>query len=186
MVSLITAEQNSIVLDPAATLEHRYHQVRQISEKICQPLAIEDYTIQSMPDVSPPKWHLAHTTWFFETFVLLPHLPGYTVFHPQFGYLFNSYYEAVGARHPRHQRGLLSRPTVAEVYRYRAHVDRAMTTLLSATPISAELTQLIILGLHHEQQHQELLLTDIKHILALNPLHPIYRDDLHPHPPDLG
>jgi ergothioneine biosynthesis protein EgtB len=170
MLSII-ATQPSLLLD-------RYQQVRQISEKICQPLAIEDYPIQSMPDVSPPKWHLAHTTWFFETFVLLPHLPGYTVFHPQFGYLFNSYYEAVGARHPRHQRGLLSRPTVSEVYRYRTHVDRAMTTLLSQTSTPPDLADLIVLGLHHEQQHQELLLTDIKHILALNPLHPIYRDDL--------
>ncbi|WP_373542005.1 ergothioneine biosynthesis protein EgtB [Chamaesiphon sp.] len=184
MVSIATAQPNLINL--AAPLENRYRQVRQMSEHICQPLAIEDYQIQSIPDVSPPKWHLAHTTWFFETFILIPYLPGYTVFHPQFGYLFNSYYEAVGARHPRHQRGLLSRPTVAEVYRYRAHVDRSMMTLLSATPIDPDLADLIILGLHHEQQHQELLITDIKHILALNPLHPIYRDDLHPHPPDLG
>lgn len=170
MVSILSTRKSSLL--------DRYQHVRQISEKICQPLATEDYTIQSMPDVSPPKWHLAHTTWFFETFVLLPHLPGYTVFHPQFGYLFNSYYEAVGARHPRHQRGILSRPTVSEVYRYRAKVDRAMTTLLSAAATLPDLADLIILGLHHEQQHQELLLTDIKHILALNPLHPIYRDDL--------
>jgi ergothioneine biosynthesis protein EgtB len=170
MVSILSLRKSSLL--------NRYQQVRQISEKICQPLAIEDYTIQSMPDVSPPKWHLAHTTWFFETFVLLPHLPGYTVFDPQFGYLFNSYYEAVGTRHPRHQRGMLSRPTVSEVYRYRAEVDRAMTRLLSAAAIPPDLADLNILGLHHEQQHQELLLTDIKHILALNPLHPIYRDDL--------
>jgi ergothioneine biosynthesis protein EgtB len=157
-----------------------YQQIRQISEKICQPLAIEDYTIQSMPDVSPPKWHLAHTTWFFETFLLLPYLPDYPVFHPQFNYLFNSYYEAVGARHPRHQRGILSRPTVAEVYQYRAYVDRAITKLIS-TSKHPDLENLITLGLHHEQQHQELLLTDIKHILALNPLYPIYREDLQPH-----
>jgi ergothioneine biosynthesis protein EgtB len=155
-----------------------YQQTRQISEKICQPLEIEDYTIQSMPDVSPPKWHLAHTTWFFETFLLLPYLPDYQVFDPQFGYLFNSYYEAVGARHPRHQRGLLSRPTVAEVYQYRSHVDRAMTRLLSNISEDPNLGYLVTLGLHHEQQHQELLLTDIKHILALNPLHPVYRDDI--------
>ncbi len=155
-----------------------YLKTRQISEKICQPLAIEDYTIQSMPDVSPPKWHLAHTTWFFETFLLLPHFPEYQVFNPQFGYLFNSYYEAVGARHPRHQRGILSRPTVAEVYQYRSHVDRAMQTLLAKIPEDSNLAELVTLGLHHEQQHQELLLTDIKHILALNPLHPVYRDDL--------
>ncbi len=158
----------------------QYQQIRQISAKICQPLAIEDYTIQSMPDVSPPKWHLAHTTWFFETFLLLPYLPDYQVFHPQFGYLFNSYYEAVGARHPRQQRGILSRPTVAEVDAYRAHVDRAMIQLFAILPEQPQLGDLITLGLHHEQQHQELLLTDIKHILALNPLHPVYRDDLQP------
>ncbi len=130
-----------------------------------------------MSDVSPPKWHLAHTTWFFETFLLTEYLPGYQVFDPQFGYLFNSYYEAVGDRHPRAERGLLSRPTVAAIYNYRAHVDRSMQDLLTTT-ISPELTALVTLGLHHEQQHQELLLTDIKHILALNPLRPAYRDDL--------
>jgi ergothioneine biosynthesis protein EgtB len=156
----------------------RYQQIRQASEKICQPLEIEDYQIQSMPDVSPPKWHLAHTTWFFETFLLVPYLPGYSVFHPQFAYLFNSYYEAVGARHPRHQRGIISRPTVAEVYQYRAHVDQAMIELISKIPKHPDLIDIITLGLHHEQQHQELLLTDIKHILAFNPLHPIYRNDL--------
>jgi ergothioneine biosynthesis protein EgtB len=157
-------------------LADAYQQVRRLSEQLCQPLAIEDYVIQSMPDVSPPKWHLAHTTWFFETFLLVPNLPGYEVFHPQFGYLFNSYYEAVGQRHPRSQRGLLSRPTVEEVYRYRAYVDQAMRSLLAYG--NPALHDLIELGLHHEQQHQELLLTDIKHILALNPLHPSYRKDL--------
>jgi ergothioneine biosynthesis protein EgtB len=172
----------SIISTNPSLLLNRCQQVRQLSEKICQPLAIEDYPIQSMPDVSPPKWHLAHTTWFFETFVLIPNLPDYRVFHPQFGYLFNSYYEAVGARHPRDRRGLLSRPTVAEVYHYRAHIDRAMTKLLSAPSTHPDLENLIILGFHHEQQHQELLLTDIKHILALNPLHPVYRNDLQAHP----
>jgi ergothioneine biosynthesis protein EgtB len=160
----------------ALSLSDRYQQIRLTSESICQPLAIEDYGIQSMPDVSPPKWHLAHTTWFFETFLLVPHLPGYEVFHPQFGYLFNSYYEAVGARHPRPQRGLLSRPTVEEVYRYRAYVNQAMVSLLSA--LDPKLESLLWIGFHHEQQHQELLLTDIKHILALNPLRPAYRSDL--------
>lgn len=154
-----------------------YQQVRQLSETICAPLATEDFGIQSMPDVSPPKWHLAHTTWFFETFLLLPNLGGYEVFHPKFGYLFNSYYEAVGQRHPRAQRGLLSRPTVAEVYHYRAYVDEAMRSLL-AQSLEPAVEALIHLGLHHEQQHQELLLTDIKHILALNPLRPAYRTDL--------
>lgn len=154
-----------------------YQQVRQISEQICQPLAIEDYGIQSMPDVSPPKWHLAHTTWFFETFVLVPHVPGYLVFHPKFGYLFNSYYEAIGERHPRPHRGLLSRPTVEEIYRYRAYVDAEMRSLLTSF-MAPQLESLIRLGLHHEQQHQELLLTDIKHIFAINPLRPVYQPSL--------
>jgi ergothioneine biosynthesis protein EgtB len=160
------------------SLADQYQQVRQLSEFLCQPLATEDYVIQTMPDVSPPKWHLAHTSWFFETFLLAPHLSGYEVFHPQFGYLFNSYYEAIGQRHPRPQRGLLSRPTVEEVYRYRAYVDEGMRSLLSQSSHEPTLESLILLGLHHEQQHQELLLTDIKHILAHNPLRPAYRSDL--------
>ncbi|PZV03953.1 MAG: ergothioneine biosynthesis protein EgtB [Leptolyngbya sp.] len=169
--------------DPIA----RYRAVRRLSEALCQPLEIEDYGVQAMADVSPPKWHLAHTTWFFETFLLRPYLEGYQEFHPGYGYLFNSYYEAVGDRHPRPQRGLLSRPTVAEVYEYRAHVDAAMERLLgdgqgtarkgdrADHPAVAELTTL---GLHHEQQHQELLLTDLKYNLAINPLRPAYRQDV--------
>jgi ergothioneine biosynthesis protein EgtB len=160
------------------SLAEHYQQVRQVSEQLCQPLVTEDYGIQSMPDVSPPKWHLAHTTWFFETLLLVPNLPGYKVFHPKFGYLFNSYYESIGERHPRPQRGLLSRPTVEEVYRYRAHVDQAMHELLTEQAADPTLQALMLLGIHHEQQHQELLITDIKHILALNPLHPAYRSDL--------
>jgi ergothioneine biosynthesis protein EgtB len=154
-----------------------YQQVRQLSEQLCRPLATEDYVVQTMPDVSPPKWHLAHTSWFFETFLLRPHVPGYEVFHPKYGYLFNSYYEAVGQRHPRPQRGLLSRPTVEEIYRYRAYVDDAMRSLLRDLPtLEPQVKDLLELGLHHEQQHQELLLTDIKHILALNPLRPAYQE----------
>ncbi len=172
----VLISQSSVSL----SLSDRYQQVRQLSESICRPLATEDYVIQSMPDVSPPKWHLAHTTWFFETFLLAPSLPHYQVFHPQFGYLFNSYYETVGKRHPRPQRGLLSRPTVEEIYRYRAYVDQAMQSLLSQPDSTLE--ALILLGLHHEQQHQELLLTDIKHILAINPLRPAYRSDRAPLP----
>ncbi|MBJ7899650.1 MAG: ergothioneine biosynthesis protein EgtB [Cyanobacteria bacterium RI_101] len=163
---------------PLALSPQSYRETRQFSELLCRPLAVEDYVIQSMADVSPPKWHLAHTTWFFETFLLIPHLAGYEVFHPQYGYLFNSYYEAQGERHPRPQRGLLSRPTVAEIYQYRAYVDQAMIKLLPRP----ELGELITLGLHHEQQHQELLLMDIKHILAVNPLRPAYRSDLPPAP----
>ena len=159
------------------SLGERYHRVRQLSEQICQPLATEDYVIQSMPDVSPPKWHLAHTTWFFETFLLVPFLTDYAVFSAEFGYLFNSYYETVGQRHPRSQRGLLSRPTVEQVYQYRAFIDEAMQRLL-AQALEPAVSSLVILGLHHEQQHQELLLTDIKHILAVNPLRPAYQANL--------
>ena len=127
-----------------------------------------------MPDVSPTKWHRGHTSWFFETFLLQPELAGYQPFHPAFGYIFNSYYEAVGARHPRAERGLISRPGAAEVADYRRHVDQAMGELLGGTP-AREVLDLVELGLHHEQQHQELLLMDIKHVLSCNPLRPAYR-----------
>ena len=159
------------------TLLEPYRRVRTETERLCAPLAIEDYVIQAVPEVSPPKWHLAHTTWFFEQFLLLPLLPGYRAFHPQYGFLFNSYYETIGSFFPRPQRGLLSRPTVADVYRYRAHVDAAMIDLLTsrAQVQSSEVSSRTLLGLHHEQQHQELLLTDVKFNFALNPLRPIYR-----------
>ncbi|PSB00775.1 ergothioneine biosynthesis protein EgtB [Merismopedia glauca] len=170
MLKTISVTQENTCL----SLCDRYQQVRQLSQQLCQPLATEDYAIQSMPDVSPPKWHLAHTTWFFETFLLVPYLKGYELFHPKFGYLFNSYYEAVGERHPRAQRGLLSRPTVAEVYQYRDYVDAGMRSLMLEISGNSDLESLITLGLHHEQQHQELLLTDIKHILGMNPLRPAY------------
>jgi ergothioneine biosynthesis protein EgtB len=154
-----------------------YRSVRRRTAALCEPLAVEDYVIQSMPDASPAKWHLAHTTWFFETFVLAPHAPDYLQYHPQFAVLFNSYYNAVGPRWPRPERGLLSRPTVADVFGYRAHVDRQMTSLLaSAAPLSRPLAETIALGLNHEQQHQELLLADLKHAFAANPLRPAYRD----------
>jgi ergothioneine biosynthesis protein EgtB len=132
-----------------------------------------------MPDVSPAKWHLAHTSWFFETFVLKPSDPDYRSRHPQYDYLFNSYYNAVGERHCRAQRGLLSRPTVADVYRYRADVDAEMRALFERLEGEAleQIAPVITLGLHHEQQHQELLLTDIKHVFSVNPLHPVYRPD---------
>ncbi|MBF2078471.1 MAG: ergothioneine biosynthesis protein EgtB [Synechococcales cyanobacterium T60_A2020_003] len=162
--------------DPGATVPtiERYNQVRSLSAALCAPLALEDYGIQSMPDVSPPKWHLAHTSWFFETFLLTPFLPGYEIFHPKFGYLFNSYYEAVGDRHPRPERGLLSRPTVEQVYRYRAYVDDGMRSLLQNPSEPEQILFLVELGLHHEEQHQELLVTDIKHGLGMNPLYPAY------------
>ncbi len=173
--SLTMSPATVAISEALPLLQHQYSAIRQLSETLCSPLEIEDYGIQSMADVSPPKWHLAHTTWFFETFLLCPFLKNYDVFHPKYSYLFNSYYEAVGSRHPRAQRGLLSRPTVAEVYQYRAYVDEAMRSLFSSVALSPEISALITLGLHHEQQHQELLLTDIKHIFATNPLRPAYR-----------
>ena len=170
--------------NPREALAARYLAVRRASEALCQPLAVEDYGLQAMADASPPKWHLAHTSWFFETFLLIPYLPGYRPFHPQFEYLFNSYYEAVGPQFPRVQRGQLSRPTVDEVYRYRAQVDTAMAELIKhATGDSwPEAAARIELGCHHEQQHQELLLTDIKYHFSVNPLLPAYRADLPPPP----
>ena len=159
---------------PAALLASRYSRIRKRSETLCEPLETEDYVVQTLEDISPPKWNLAHTSWFFETFLLKPSLPGYGEFHPLFNYLFNSYYEAVGERHPRPERGMLSRPTVKEVLAYRRHVDDAMARLLEHCE-AAELSPLVELGLNHEQQHQELLLTDFKHILSRNPLEPVYR-----------
>lgn len=147
---------------------------RALSLSLAAPLSAEDQVIQSMPDVSPTKWHLAHTTWFFETFLLKPHLSGYAEFDPAYNYLFNSYYEAVGARHPRPQRGLLSRPPLSDIHAYRAHVDAGMGVLLSDEGKWDEIAPLVTLGLHHEQQHQELILTDIKHVLSCNSLCPAY------------
>jgi ergothioneine biosynthesis protein EgtB len=154
----------------------RYRRVRAQTEALAAPLSPEDQSIQSMSDVSPTKWHRAHTTWFFENFLLAPYSPAYREFHPLYGYLFNSYYEGAGARHPRPERGLLSRPSVGEVGEYRAHVDRAMTELVltANAAIWAEVAPLLELGLNHEEQHQELILMDIKHVLSLNPLDPVY------------
>ena len=175
--SATVVERRSESTQPLEALAEHYRRVRQVSERICEPLATEDYVLQTMDDVSPPKWNLAHTSWFFETFLLKGFVPDYREFHPQFNYLFNSYYEAVGERHPRPRRGALSRPTVEEVYRYRAYVDQALIELLrhGDPDRSARIEPLVVLGLHHEQQHQELMLTDLKHILAENPLRPIYR-----------
>jgi ergothioneine biosynthesis protein EgtB len=164
------------LLDPGVSaLAARYAAVRAHTEKLAAPLSPEDQTIQSMPDASPAKWHRAHVTWFFETFLLLPHRPGHHRFREEFAYLFNSYYEAAGPRHARPKRGMLTRPSAAEVGAYRAHVDAAMAWLLEDPP--AEVLPLVELGLQHEQQHQELLLTDILHALAQNPLQPAYDRD---------
>ncbi len=159
-----------------AELVTAYTATRHATEQLCAPLAVEDYVIQATPDVSPTKWHIAHVTWFFETFLLKPHLPGYEPIDPQYEYLFNSYYNAVGPQYDRPSRGLLSRPTVAEVYAYRAHVDRAMLALLEGASESqlAKVGPAVTLGINHEQQHQELLLTDIKYNLSINPLRPAY------------
>lgn len=155
----------------------RFAAVRRQTEALAAPLSPEDQTVQSMPDVSPTKWHRAHTTWFFENFLLRPHLSGYGAFHPAYGYLFNSYYEAVGPRHPRPERGLLSRPGIGDITRYRAHVDAAMIRLIADVDEATwrALAPLLELGLNHEEQHQELILMDIKHVLSLNPLDPAYQ-----------
>jgi ergothioneine biosynthesis protein EgtB len=160
------------------TLHDRYRRVRDRTEALAAPLSPEDQVVQSMPDVSPTKWHRAHTTWFFETFLLTPTLAKYSCFDPAYAYLYNSYYEAAGPRHPRPQRGLVSRPSVEEIARYRAHVDRAMHDLIDSC--DAEAAALVELGLHHEQQHQELLLMDIKHVLSCNPTDPAYASDVAP------
>lgn len=157
-------------------LATRYSAVRSTSEMLCGPLLAEDCCMQTMPDVSPPKWHLAHVSWFFETFLLKPFLAGYREFGPHFAVLFNSYYEGAGAMHPRAQRGFLSRPPLQQIYRYRQYVDEHMALLIETVAEDRwpEASFRVILGLHHEQQHQELMLTDIKHIFASQPLRPVY------------
>jgi ergothioneine biosynthesis protein EgtB len=159
----------------APALAERYREVRRATERLCAPLEIEDYVVQSMPDASPIRWHLAHTTWFFEKLVLEPARPGYRPVDSRFEYLFNSYYNALGAQFPRPQRGLLSRPTVAQVIEYRRQVDERMLELLAeGGPAPVAAADVITLGLHHEQQHQELMITDLKHMLSCNPLFPAY------------
>jgi len=155
--------------------------VRTTSEELCSPLETEDYVVQSMPDVSPPKWNLAHTTWFFERVILHELVPGYRPYHDRYYYLFNSYYQSLGDRWNRDQRGVVSRPTVSEILSYRAEINRRMAELLLNAPEGSlpDLMRLTELGIHHEQQHQELLLTDIKHIFASNPFRPVYM------PPDM-
>jgi ergothioneine biosynthesis protein EgtB len=163
---------------PARPLLDRFLSVRRQTEALAGPLSPEDQTVQSMPDASPTKWHLAHTTWFFETFLLKPQLAGYRPFDPAYEYLFNSYYEAVGPRHPRPQRGMITRPGVEEIGAYRRHVTDAMAQLIGSG--GSDAAGLIELGLHHEQQHQELILMDIKHALSLNPLFPAYAPERAP------
>ncbi len=156
-------------------IDSRFLATRQFTEQLCRPLAIEDYVVQAMPDASPTRWHLAHSTWFFETFVLAKWQAGYQPFSADFHYLFNSYYNTLGEQFPRAQRGLLTRPTVAEVFSYRQAVDQRMNELLAIRE-DAELSQVVELGIQHEQQHQELILTDLKYLLSCNPLAPVYRE----------
>mgnify|MGYP001109495818 CR=1 FL=1 len=155
-----------------------YLRVRSQSEALCEPLETEDYVIQTADFASPAKWHLSHVSWFFETFLLEPFADGYRAFDPLFTHLFNSYYQGVGSPFPRPERGALSRPTVKQVYAYRAHVDQAMAELLADPPSAhaAEIQSRLVLGLSHEQQHQELLLMDLKYNLSRNPILPAYRD----------
>ena len=154
----------------------KYKEIRGYSEEICKPLQTEDYVVQPIVDVSPPKWHIGHVTWFFETFILKPFADDYVEFDPQYNYVFNSYYEAAGSRVVRTDRGNLSRPTVEDVYAYRKHVDEAMANLLQKE-ITPEVEEILIIGFNHEQQHQELLMTDIKYILGNNPLLPAYKNE---------
>src|SRR6201993_4267801 len=160
-------------------LRDRFHQIRTSTNALCAGLEPEDYVVQSMPDVSPTKWHLAHTTWFFETFILKKFFAGYRPEIPEYAYLFNSYYNAAGNMHRRDLRGLISRPTVQETQRYRASIDSHIDDLLSDADekLLDELKPIVVLGINHEQQHQELLVTDIKHVFAQNPLYPVYRKE---------
>lgn len=171
----IGLEENSSSLK--SELGERYRRVRHFSEKLCETLEPEDYVIQTMPEASPTKWHLAHTSWFFETFILKPFFPRYRSQHPQYEFLFNSYYNAVGPFYSRPHRGLLSRPTVKEVFHYRTDIDLLISKLIGSADeqLLKKLRPILILGLHHEQQHQELMLTDIKHVFWQNPLRPAYR-----------
>lgn len=166
------------------TLLQSFLKTRKHSEAICKPLEIEDYVVQPMEDVSPPKWHLGHTTWFFEEFILKSFHPGYKPFHEDFSFVFNSYYEAVGKRVVRAERGNLSRPSVRKVYEYRKHVSQAVESVLRENADDSRLLSLLEIGIHHEKQHQELLLTDIKYILGNNPLLPVYSDAFSEHVED--
>ncbi len=175
-LSLVAAQKRLLAAEREEALAG-FEETRRASEALAAPLAPEDQAIQSMPDVSPTKWHLAHTAWFFETFILLPFDPLYRPFDPRYAYLFNSYYEAVGARHPRPCRGLLSRPTSAEIGAYRDHVAAAVVgfSLRAPKALWLQTAPLLALGIEHEKQHQELILMDIKHVFSLNPLRPCYR-----------
>jgi ergothioneine biosynthesis protein EgtB len=167
--------QSRSQLESQSPLAALFQQTRSATVRLASPLSPEDCALQPMPDASPVKWHLAHTSWFFETFILERFEPGYTHFDASFRILFNSYYNAVGEKHPRPQRGMISRPGLAEVLSYRKHVDEHMLALLAKSPVPPELADLVTLGVNHEEQHQELILTDLKYLLSLNPLKPVYQ-----------
>src|SRR6185437_7741801 len=177
------AHLKSVLTFPPASAEERalaqlasqYSAVRQQTDALTAPLSPEDLMVQSCPEASPGKWHMAHTCWFFETFILSNHLPGYPAFHPQFRDLFNSYYNTVGQQPEKALRNTFSRPSLEEIRKYRAHVDEHMLKLLQSGSVAADVQKLVTLGLNHEQQHQELLVTDIKHGFWSNPLHPAYQ-----------
>jgi ergothioneine biosynthesis protein EgtB len=171
--SVFPASQSAI-----ERLRDRFHQIRKFTNALCVNLEPEDCVVQSMPDVSPTKWHLAHTTWFFETFILKKFAPGYRAEIPEYAYLFNSYYNAAGDMHRRDLRGLISRPTLSQAQRYRASIDLHIDNLLSNADenLLSGIEPILVLGIHHEQQHQELLVTDIKHVFAQNPLYPVFRE----------
>jgi ergothioneine biosynthesis protein EgtB len=177
---IAAAKRSHLESSPARVerLLARFHQVRNFTDALSSGLEPEDCVVQSMADVSPTKWHLAHTTWFFETFILKKFAPGYRAEIPQYAYLFNSYYNAAGDMHRRDLRGLISRPTVSEAQRYRASIDSHIDSLLSdaGEKLLDEIEPILVLGIHHEQQHQELLITDIKHVFAQNPLYPVFRE----------
>jgi hypothetical protein len=159
-----------------ARLARQFEQVRAQTASLVVHLSAEDCALQSMPDASPLKWHLAHTTWFFETFLLERIARDHKPFHASYRYLFNSYYNAIGEQYPRARRGMLSRPALDDILRYREHVNVRVAQQVAQQALSADALAILELGLHHEQQHQELMLTDFKHLLSLNPLHPVYRE----------
>lgn len=175
---LLSSAAGNDIGEERKILSEKYLSVRKFTEELCKPLVTEDYVVQTMPDVSPAKWHLAHVTWFFETFVLKEAKKGYKEFHPSYNFIFNSYYVQVGPRHTRAHRGYLTRPTVKDIYNFREYVDSSMVDLMDNCDEETfrKIAPVIAIGLNHEQQHQELMLTDIKHVFSVNPLHPVYSE----------
>lgn len=190
-VEILSLSEGKRIFSDRQLLIEKYQAVRNFFNTLCEPLVTEDYVIQSMPDVSPTRWHLAHTSWFFEAFVLQNAVKNYKSLHPQYSFLFNSYYVQVGERFTRADRGLLSRPTVKEVYEYRLYVDKNVSDFISSCTVDQfkQFGPVIEIGINHEQQHQELMLTDIKHVFSRNPLHPVYSNQYLPivdHVPEMS